>query len=161
MRTGVDSPPGSSGQSVDDIVAKILSGPAFSGVTAENKTILGRFLGLNFRGSTDYQRQQYVLRHTTNVSNRWQTNVSDFNVDYIYSTGSLLSECQNTGLWILPLPARLAFKIGQIPVPQFRDNYFWGWKKGASTETTAANNRIDISTEFVLEQWSVDYYPNI
>jgi hypothetical protein len=119
---------------------------------------LQRFYSLQTRGSTEYWRGQYVLRHTTNAPNRWDSNIADFGVDRIYTPAQLLSEVQNSGLWIVPLPGRLAYKLASIPTPTFLSDYQWGWKKGASTETTAANNRVEIATEYVLEQWSTDYY---
>lgn len=120
--------------------------------------IVKRYYSLYQRGSTDYRRGQYVLRHTTNAPSRWGVNVSDIGVDKIYDTGELLSEVQNSGSWFYPLPGRLGFKIANIPSPIARADHQWGWLKGASTETTAANNRIDIQTEYTLEQWSTDLY---
>ncbi len=126
-----------------------------------NSIVLERFYSLYLRGTTDYQRGQYVLRHTTNAPSIWSQNVADTNVDTIYSTAQLLSEVQNSGLWIFPLPGRLAYKIGAIPVLGPQANYEFGWLKHAATETTAANNRIDISTEYTLELWTTDLYkPN-
>lgn len=117
-----------------------------------------KFYSLNLRGTTDYRRQQYVLRHTTNAPNRWNSNISDFGIDRIYTPAQLLSEVQNSGLWVVPIPGRLAYKIANIPFPTFQPDYLWGWLKGASTETTAANNRVEINTEYVLEQWSTALY---
>ena len=122
--------------------------------------ILRRFYELQVRGSTEYRHGQYVLRHTTNAPNRYSANISDFGVDQIYTPAELISECSDGGAWVYPLPSRLAYKISNIAVPTYQANYLWGWLKGASTETTAANNRIEISTEFICEQWSTDYnYP--
>lgn len=121
-------------------------------------TAIPRFYSLQQRGSTEYRHGQYVLRHVTNAPSRWNSNIADFGVDQIYTPAQLLTEVQDSGLWIYPLPARLAYKIGHIPIPTFQAGYQWGWLKGASTETTAANNRIEIATEYVLEQWSTDYY---
>jgi len=119
-----------------------------------------RFYDLQTRGSTDYRHGQYVLRHTTNAPNRWGVNVADFGIDQIYTSGQLLTEAQNSAAWIYPLPGRLAYKIGAIPTPYYRANYLWGWLKSASIETTGSNNRVDIATEYCLDQWSTDYnYP--
>lgn len=121
-------------------------------------TIVERFYNYQCNGQTEYRRQQYVLRHKTNVPCRWTVNVADFGIDQIYTTAKLLTEVQNTALWVFPLPPRLAYKISQIPVPTAITNYLWGWLKSASTETTAAHNRVDITTEYTLENWSTDYY---
>lgn len=117
-----------------------------------------RFYALQQRGSENYRRSHYVIRHTTNAPNRWAVNVADVNVGMIYTPAQLFTEVQDPFLWIYPMPARLVFKLASIPAPTFQANYLWGWLKGAATETTAANNRIDIVTEYVLEQWSTDYY---
>lgn len=109
-------------------------------------------------GATHYSLGQYVLRHTTNVSNGYATNVSDFNVEKIYTTAKLLIEAQDGSLWYFPLPGRLAAKINNIAAPAVKAGYLWGWRKLPSTETTAANNRIDITTEYWLEQWSTLLY---
>ncbi len=133
------------------------------GFSDSEKAIINRFYTLQQRGSTDYRRAEYVLRHTTNAPNGYSVNIADIGVNMIYSPAKLLSEIQNSSLWTLPCPPRLAFKIANIPAivppdPSEGVNYFWGWLKSPSTETTAANNRIDISTEYTLELWSTDYY---
>ena len=111
------------------------------------------------RGSTEYRHGQYVLRHTTNAPARWTVNIADAGVDMIYTPAQLLSEVSDGRLWVYPMPARLQYKISNLVPPMPQDFYLWGWLKSASTETTAANNRIDIVTEYTLEQWSVDDYP--
>lgn len=121
--------------------------------------IARKFYSLAVRGSDQYRHGQYVLRHTTNAPNRWSVNISDAGIDQIYTPSQLLTEVQDTSQWFFPLPGRLAYKISAIPVPTFQTDYLWGWLKGASTETTAANNRVDITTEYILEQWpSTTYY---
>lgn len=117
--------------------------------------LISRFYSLQQRGSPDYRQGDYVLRHTTNVSNRWQVNIADFGVDQIYTPAQLLSEVSDSGLWIFPLPDRLQFKVSSIPVQGPQNNYLWGWLKSASTETNTANNRVDITTEYTCELWSV------
>jgi hypothetical protein len=109
------------------------------------------------KGTTHYARSQYVLRHTTNVSPRYNINISDVNVDCIYTTTQLLTEVANPATWVYPLPPRLIFKIQAIPAPGAVSGFVWGWRKLASTEGTAANGRINISTEYWLEQWSCPF----
>jgi hypothetical protein len=113
------------------------------------------------KGSVSYTYSSYVLRHTTNVSNRWARNVSDVNVDCIYTTAQLLSEAENGNLWVYPLPGRLAYKILSLDAPPARDRYLWGWLKSGSAESTAANNRVNIVTEYELGQWSTDEYSTV
>jgi hypothetical protein len=128
----------------DDVYNALLNMPYnMSEADAQTAT---RFYDLQVRQSTDYRVAQYVLRHKTNVSNRWQVNITDVGVNTIYSPAQLLTEVTDSGLWIFPLPERLQFKIGAIPpiVPDENQTvpYFWGWLKGPSTESNAANNRI-------------------
>lgn len=142
----------------DDAIAAILEDTGQTvtwGGSAASQRLLERIKA----GSDSYFTSQYVLRHTTNVSNRYDINISDVGVNMIYSTAELLSETQNANSWVYPLPGRLAYKINNIPVPSITpSNYQWGWLKSASTEATAANNRINIATEYKLFQWSTDEY---
>lgn len=110
------------------------------------------------KGSADYYTEGYVLRHTTNVSNRYSANIADFNINCIYTTAQLLSEVQNPSLWVYPMPGRLAYKLNALPAPPFQPFYLWGWLKSASSESTSANNRVNIVTEYELAHWSTDEY---
>lgn len=114
---------------------------------------------LLIRGVTHYPIGQYVLRHTTSVGNAWASNVSDFNVESIYTTALLLSEIGSLGYWRTPCPPRLRYKISNIAAPASVSGYLWGWKKQPSTEGSSANNRIEISTEYILEHWPLAIYP--
>ena len=107
------------------------------------------------RGTTSYVIGQYVLRHTTNVGNGYSANISDSNVERVYTTAQLVAEISDADLWRFPCPGRLVYKIQNIQ-PQFTTDseLLWGWRKLPSTETTAANNRVDISTEYVLYGWA-------
>lgn len=110
------------------------------------------------RGATHYALSQYVLKHTTNVSNRYGVNISDVNIEKLYTTTQLLAEVTSGALWTFPMPPRLVYKLQAIPSATARTNYLWSWRKLASTETTTANNRVEISTEYWLEQWSTILY---
>ena len=109
-------------------------------------------------GSDSFFYSQYVLRHTTNVSNRYNINVSDIGVNCIYSQAQLISEATNANSWIFPLPPRLVYKLNTIPVPAIPANYMWGWLKTASPESTAPYDRVNIVTEYKLFLWSTDEY---
>lgn len=114
-----------------------------------------QIFNLLVRGVTSYVRGQYVLRHTTNVSNRYNVNVSDQNIEKVYTTAQLVAEITNVSLWVNPCPGRLVYKIQNIEQQiDDSDDIRWGWRKLPSTETTGANNRIDIATEYVLYGWS-------
>ncbi len=140
-----------SNTSPTDLTTKLTQG----GYSAPVAAAITAFYSLQQRGSSEYRRGQYVLRHTTNVPNGWASNVSDVGVDTVYTPAQLLSEVQSTALWIFPLPGRLVYKISNIPVPVAIANYQWGWLKSSSTETTSVNNRISIQTDYTLEQWSI------
>lgn len=120
-------------------------------------TALAQFMDLQIRGATDYRASTYVLRHTTNAPSNYSANVADFNVDCVYTTSQLLSEVLDAELWINPLPGRLAYLINALGAnpPTFRPNYLFGWIKYSSTQTTAANHRIEIVTEYELGQASI------
>lgn len=141
-------------------------GPALSG---GNQTIMAEFVGLQLRGITDYRKQQYVLRHSTNCPNRWPVgyepswpgNIALNNVECIYSLAKLLTEVTNPASWILPLPPEMAYTLQHLPASPIMPipaGFAYGWLKSPSTTTTAANNRVDITTEYTLELWSsVEY----
>jgi hypothetical protein len=123
--------------------------------------IAGRLFRMLIHGVTSYNVGQYVLRHTTNVSNVYDTNVADQNVERIYTTGELVTEICNTGYWLFPCPGRLRRKIEDMEVQTSDADLLWGWRKLPSTETTAAGNRIDISTEYWLAGWSTLLYSGL
>lgn len=127
---------------------------AQAGFTGNSRTVFE----LKRNGTTHYALGQYVLRHTTNVSAGYSVNVADFNVERIYTTAQLLAEATNTNSWVYPLPGRLVHKIENLPAPTARSGYLWGWRKLPSTETTSSGNRIEITTEYWLEQWSTFIY---
>lgn len=145
------------GFSYDQTVAKII---------ARNDSTKNAALRMAQRvneGSDSYTYSGYVLRHTTNVSNRYRRNVSDVGVDRLYTKAALLSETTNTRFWVYPLPGRLQWKTSAIhdqfsSIYTSRDGYVWSWLKSGSTETTAANNRVNITTEYEFGNWSTDEY---
>lgn len=100
----------------------------------------------------------YVLRHSTNVSNKYQTNIADFGTGQIYSVPQLLSEISDNGLWINPCPEPFQYLIAHILPPISRPGWQIGWFKDRSTRSTAANNRINITTEYVYGQFDSDLY---
>lgn len=139
------------------------------GDLAATKTVLGsnapalRCLDRLAKGQDAYVASGYTLRHTTNVQNRYGSNISDTNIDRNYATPQLLTEVQNGNSWIFPLPGRLAYKIQQLSAQLIaaygtKSYYTWGWLKSGSPETTAADNRVNIVTEYTFDQWSEDIY---
>lgn len=147
-----------------DTVAQLAALPALAGTEAIFDFIT-EFYQLYQQGTTGFRRQQYVLKHKTNVSNRWSVNIADYGIDQIYSPAQLISEVTNPSLWIFPMPGRLVYKLLNIPIPvdaSFIEsaNYQWGWLKSGSTEITEGLNRVNIETDYVLELWNLDIYPS-
>lgn len=114
---------------------------------------LNNVYNLFLKGSDVYPSSQYVLRHTTNVGNAYNSNIADAYVDCVYSVNQLLSEVENSSLWIFPLPGELRYFIYTMIPPAYNPGYKWGWLKRSATRTTAAFNRVDLTTEYWLEQW--------
>jgi len=89
----------------------------------------------------------------------YSANVADFNCERIYSIAQLLTECQNGNLWYLPLPGYLVFKILSFPIPgTMPAGYMWGALKMRSGAVTAARNRIEISTEYIIDAMPIFTY---
>lgn len=116
-------------------------------------------------GVTNYIRGKYRLRHTTNAPARWNANIADFNVERAYTIAQLLNEVQNGSLWVLPLPGYLAFKISNYFVTSLgspvRSNYTFGAFKCRSNAVTAAYNRVEIVTEYIIDMINTNLYPFI
>ncbi len=144
---------------IADVIQTFLDTALFAAWTTDQKTLAYQVILLYIRGTTDYPYAQYVVRHTTNASNRWQQNISDFGVNSCYTPAQAFTEFQDSALWALPMPARLVYKLANIPTPDFQPNYQWGYRKLPSTEGTAANNRISIVQEMQLYQWSTILVP--
>lgn len=112
-----------------------------------------------FRGRTNFLKGKYTLRHTTNAPSDFGANQADFNVENIYTIAQLLTECQSTSLWYLPLPGYLAYKILSYPVPaNMPPNYIWGALKQGSGAVTAARNRVEITTEYLIDACPMHTY---
>lgn len=119
-------------------------------------------------GVTSFTRGKYSLRHTTNAPANPNIstnpgfngffNIADENVERIYTISQLLSETQNGAYWVLPLPTYLAYKISNYFVPTARPNYVWGALKKRSNAVLCARNRVEISTEYLIDQVSTNLY---
>lgn len=108
------------------------------------------------RGITMFATSQYVLKHTQTISHQYAHNVVDLNIERTYTTGQLLIECAT---YAFPLPGRMIAKIQDIAAPDRQDEYQWGWRKLPSPEVTLPGNKIEIVTEYYLDQWSTVLYP--
>ena len=110
-----------------------------------------------YAGEDTYAIDQTVLRHTTNVSDRYQGNVANLNVGRIYTTAQLLAECQNGNFWNYPLPGEIQQTIESLVADFIEDNgqqdgWTIGWRKLRSVRNTVAGNRVGINTEYWFGQ---------
>lgn len=114
-------------------------------------------------GQTQYFDSQYSLRHTTRAPSYWSRNVADDNVNCIYSPALFLAEVTDPALWNFVMPGRLQYKLAaavtaltaKLPA---RSNYAIGWLKKSSGESTIHGGWMEISTSYLLDQWSTDLY---
>lgn len=109
-------------------------------------------------GQTSYFKARPVVRHTTNVSARYNYNVASDYVEHIYSPSEFLSEVQSSSLWLFTMPNMLWNTLLSYPIPAVRTGYEWGYLKRPPTISTSASNRIDVTTIYLLDQWSTDEY---
>lgn len=108
----------------------------------------------------------YVLRHTTNVPNRWGQNLADTNVGKIYLLGSFLSEISSPANWVFPCPFSLQYAINIATAACLSASqglpggatYQVGWLKQRSNRESVANNRVNIQTTYTLNFWNTDDY---
>ena len=103
---------------------------------------------------------QYSLRHTTNASNRGFFNVADVNVNCIYTQTQFFAEIKNALFWIFPAPNEIVgalttvlTHLGNAPA-----NFVTGALKGGTSRVTAANNRVNLVTEYNLAIIDTDNY---
>jgi len=137
-----------------------LNAPNWSGLTGQQAFKF--FFDEYSRGRTNFAHGKYVLKHTTIAPQTYASNVTDFNVEKIYSIPQLLSEAENSTLWILPLPGYLAYKILAYPVPvNMPPLYQWGALKMRGNAVVAAKGRIEISQEYLIDAVAVPTYGTI
>lgn len=114
-------------------------------------------------GVTNFLRGKYRLRHTSNIPAKWNVSVADFNVEEIYTISQLIAECTGSG-FIYPLPNYLSYKILSFipdPVAAWTPYYTWGALKEKSDANTAVNNRVELVTEFLIDNISTLLYNHI
>jgi hypothetical protein len=98
------------------------------------------------RGITTYPVYKWVLRYTATVSNSYlASTTANAGLGTIYTTPEAADA----------VPAgRLRNTINSISEPDADSYTTWGWLKASYTEVQTANNRIDISAEYLLDAWS-------
>ena len=144
-----------------DEASEFLNSPIWGSFSGGNpgRSALKFFFEEYARGRTNFAHGKYVLRHTTLAPGNYSASVAEFNIEKIYSISQLLSEVQNSSLWIFPLPAYLAYKILNYPVPvNMPPNYTWGALKMRGNAVVAARGRIEIQQEYLIDAISVPTY---
>lgn len=109
-----------------------------------------RLYRLLVHGDTTYLVPQWVLRYTANISNSYQ-----FLTEANSGFGTIYSNAQAAAA----VPAgRMRSTIQSITAPAADSDLYWGWLKLNVSEVQTARNRIDVSAEYWLAQWSVLLY---
>ena len=114
-------------------------------------------------GVTNFMRGKYKLRHTSNIPARWKSSVADFNVEKIYTIPQFVAEITGSN-WIIPCPTYMVYKISNfIPdsVAAWTPWYVWGALKEKSDAVSAANNRVELVTEYLIDNISTLLYPTV
>lgn len=126
------------------------------------------------KGGTHFRKGQYVLSHTQTISSAYSKNLVDTNVLKVYSFSKLKTEITDSSL-VVKCPPRLLAKIDGIFANQkptgidvtgflnsagIGNDHLWGWLKSPSPERLIAGNKIQITTNYTLELWSLLEYPS-
>lgn len=114
----------------------------------------------------NYMRSQYTIRLTQIVVDSPTMQVSDVGTEKIYTNSQLIGEASINNT---PVPPRMIYKIDHLPVQKaiynvdgvVDPNYVWGWLKLASQERQTPNRRIEITTEWWLDIWSLYAYATL
>jgi hypothetical protein len=115
-----------------------------------------------FRGRTNFVHSKYTVSHTTICPDTYNSNVTDFNVEKIYSMSQFLSETTNHTLWILPMPSYMVYKVLNFPVPiNMPPSYQWGALKMRSNAVIAARGRIEIKQTYLIDAIAEPTYGTI
>ena len=131
--------------------------------TSANMVKLRQYFDAYNLGVTNFLRGKYKLRQTSNIPARWNVSVADFNVERIYTISQLIAECTGGG-FIYPLPNYLSYKIlNFVPdnVAAWTPYYTWGALKEKSDAQTAVNNRVEIVTEYLIDNINQNLYSQI
>ena len=127
-----------------------------------NEAALERLYTRMLNGATQYVMSRYILKHTTNAPiYHAGINISDINVDRIYTFDQVLDETQSGSYWLLPLPPAFATTLGHVNTyltPYDASYYQRGALKRGANRVTNANQRQDITTEYWFGQWNYEDY---
>lgn len=133
--------------------------PLFSDRSASDQATLGTFgalfYDLVFNQQFSYAIAQYVLKHNYTTSLAYSSALSAGNILSLYSKSQLIAECTNPNIvFDDPLPLMIEAEINNISEPASQNGYTWAWLKQPPTVSYEADDRISVSVEYWLEQWS-------
>jgi hypothetical protein len=132
---------------VDAFNSGTTTAPTFPGAADPIATALFNYMK---HGGTHYSLGQYVLKWTTTVSFSSTAYRNEGARELLYSTSQVLAESAP--------PFRISTAMASIASPTTVSGYYWSWRRVPSTQTTQAGNRIEIATEYWLDQWSTFVY---
>lgn len=119
--------------------------------TAGSEVSYGELLDMLIHKQTHFATGQFVLRRTYSISNFYAGNLpGDELAERVLSTQEVLT---------LGMPPVYSQKISSIVSPYIAPGYIWGWRQLPSTMVTAANNRVEVNTEWWLDSWRLSLYP--
>jgi hypothetical protein len=103
-------------------------------------------------GVIHYPAESWVLRHTYNIpgdveqgSSSLYPSAIDTGIGLVYTSDDLRNSIPATY-------ARIREKINRITLPE-KTGYIVGWRKRPTSETTVANNRIEVGAEYTYAQY--------
>jgi hypothetical protein len=120
---------------------------------ADSKILYGLLRQRN--GNATFQTSQYVFKYSYITNRKADLKVAYSGNNQIYSTAKMLLETITPeGILSAVDDAVASIRTAVIPVGANVGTYKTGWLKKAPTVTVVANNKVQISGEFVLEFWS-------
>lgn len=127
-----------------------------AGLSAGEGVYYDYLIGKLLRGQTHFAAGQYVVKRSISVSNFYAGSVpGDSLVECVLSTGTLLSgPCSE-------MPPVMSQAVSAIPARTAHTGYAWGWRQLPSRMVTSAQNRVEHSTEWWLEEWDTSLYSSL
>ncbi len=105
---------------------------------------------LLIKGTDAYIQSQWVLRKSQTITSKFALNLSTYAVDAIWSLEQIYA--------VETVYDNIANTINTIAAPAPKAGFKWGWLKKSPTIMAEANNRIKVTQEWWLEQWSTFIY---
>jgi len=117
-------------------------------------------------GNVAFVQSQFVLRKTQTVTSTFQFDMSMAGLDQIWTTARLVAAepLMNSNILraVNNIPnQQVMYRVDTGPESGnlvVDGNWLWGWLKKSPTITQEANNRIKLTQEFWLENWSTYLY---